>query len=324
MTGTMTRLLLPLLAALFAVAAPAAVQKRIALSFDDVPRAPGTFMTPQERTDRLIAALRRARVPQVAFFVNPGNLQQPWGAGREAQIAAYVRAGHVIANHTWDHPHLSQIGAAAFIANIDQAASWLRGRPGFRPWFRFPFLDEAAGDIPTRDAVRAALRERHLSDGYVTLDSMDWLLDGLIGQAHVAGRTIDMNALGDLFVRNLVESAEFADRLSRETLHRQPIQVVLMHETDLEALFVADAIAALRAHGWQIVRIDQAYRDPIAAAEPNSLYLATRIGALASLPGQPHRELSPPSNRVDLVTVAFNREVLHLPPAVQPVPARAQ
>ena len=48
-------------------------------------------------------------------------------------------------------------------------------------------------------------------------------------------------------------------------------------------------------------------------AEPDSPYLATRIGALASLPGQPHRELSPPSNRVDLVTAAFNAEVLHLP-----------
>src|ERR1700755_3496375 len=47
------------------------------------------------------AALRRAGVAQAAFFVNPGNLQQPWGAGREAQIAAYVRAGHVIGNHSW-------------------------------------------------------------------------------------------------------------------------------------------------------------------------------------------------------------------------------
>src|ERR1700755_3496376 len=56
MTGLMHRLFLALLALLFALAAPAAAQKRIALSFDDVPRAPGTFMTPQERTDRLTAA----------------------------------------------------------------------------------------------------------------------------------------------------------------------------------------------------------------------------------------------------------------------------
>jgi peptidoglycan/xylan/chitin deacetylase (PgdA/CDA1 family) len=307
-----------LLAAFLAFAAPAAAQKRIALSFDDVPRIPGALMTPQQRSERLIASLRRAQVRQVAFFVNPGNLQQPWGAGREGQILAYVRAGHVIANHSFSHPHLSEIGAAAFIANIDQAATWLNGRPGYRPWFRFPFLDEASRDIPTRDAVRAALRERHLANGYVTCDSMDWLLDALISQAHAAGQPIDMNALRDLYVRIVVESAEFSDQMARDALHREPIQVILMHETDIEALFVADAVAALRAHGWRIVPIDQAYRDPIAAAEPDSPFLSSRIGALATLPGMPPRDVTPVVNRMDVVTQAFNTEVLH-----QPAPAAA-
>jgi hypothetical protein len=96
--------------------------------------------------------------------------------------------------------------------------------------------------------------------------------------------------------------------------------VVLMHETDIEALFIPDAVAALRAHGWRIVPIDEAYRDPIASAEPDSPYLSSRIGALASLPGQPPRELSPTLNRMDVVTQAFNTEVLHLPPA--PAPAQ--
>jgi peptidoglycan/xylan/chitin deacetylase (PgdA/CDA1 family) len=316
-------LLFPILAALLSFAAPATAQKRIALSFDDVPRAPGSFMTPQQRTERLIAALRRARVRQAAFFINPGILQQPWGTGRETQIAAYVRAGHVLGNHSYSHPHLSEVGAAAFIANIDQAAAWLDGRPGYRPWFRFPYLDEASRDIPTRDAVRAALRERHLQNGYVTVDGRDWLLDQLINQAHNAGQAIDMNALRDLYIRILVESAEFADQLARDALHRQPVQVALMHETDIEAMFVADAVAALRARGWQIVPIDQAYRDPIASVEPDSPYLASRIGAIASAtPGQPPRALSPRLNRMDVVTQAFNTEVLHLPPPAPAAPAQ--
>src|SRR5688500_19554140 len=85
------------------IAAPAAAQKRVALSFDDVPRAPGAFMTPDERTTALIAALDRAGVRQAAFFVTTGNLDQPFGSGGEARIAAYARAGHVIANHSHSH-----------------------------------------------------------------------------------------------------------------------------------------------------------------------------------------------------------------------------
>ena len=122
-----------------------------------------------------------------------------------------------------------------------------------------------------------------MQNGYVTVDSMDWLLDQLTSQAHGAGQTIDMNALRDLYVRIVVESAEFADQLARDTLHRQPVQVILMHETDIEALFVADAVAALRAHGWRIVPIDEAYRDPIATAEPDS-----------PLSLQPHRRARQP------------------------------
>lgn len=62
-----------------AVAQPvvAPVGKRIALSFDDVPRGPGAFYTPSERTARLIAALRTSGVEQAAFFANPGGSARP-------------------------------------------------------------------------------------------------------------------------------------------------------------------------------------------------------------------------------------------------------
>jgi hypothetical protein len=129
-----------------------------------------------------------------------------------------------------------------------------------------------------------------------------------------------MNALRDLYIRILVESAEFADQLARDALRRQPVQVALMHETDIEALFLPDAVAALRARGWEIVSIDEAYRDPMAAAEPDSPHLFSRIGALATIPGQPPRELIPVLNREAMVRQAFSTEVLHLP---VPVPGHA-
>lgn len=147
--------------------------KRIALTFDDVPRAKGAFFTPDERTLRLIAGLRRARVEQAAFFVTPGNLAKPDGVGAEQRIALYVADGHVIANHSYSHRHLTAVSAADYIADIDRAEVWLRGREGYRPWFRFPFLNEGRADKTKRDAVRAALQVRGLRNGYVTADGAD-------------------------------------------------------------------------------------------------------------------------------------------------------
>ncbi|MDV3457653.1 polysaccharide deacetylase family protein [Sphingomonas sp. HF-S4] len=264
----MIRSLVSAFAALFLlVLAPTAVaQKRIALTFDDTPRAAGAFFTPQERAKRLIASLKKAQVEQAAFFVNPGKVQSP---ADEALVANYVRAGHVIANHSFSHPHLNQLTADAYLADIDKAEAWLAPRPGHRPWFRYPFLDEGGKDKAKRDAVRAGLAARGLTNGYVTAEGSDWNIETLTVEAKKAGKTIDMAALRDLYVETHVEAAEFADGLMVKTISRSPVHVMLLHETDIAALYIGDLVAGLRAKGWEIVTADVAYADPLNTAAPD-------------------------------------------------------
>jgi peptidoglycan/xylan/chitin deacetylase (PgdA/CDA1 family) len=261
-------LVLPLLL-LFAAATPAAAAKRIALTFDDVPRSRGAFLTPDERTVKLIAGLKRAGVKQAAFFVNPGSLAGQSGKGGEDRLLAYVAAGHVIANHSFSHPSLTATDAGAYLADIDRAETWLKNRQGYRPWFRFPFLDEGGTDKVKRDAIRAGLKARGLSNGYVTVDGSDWNMEANAIAAVRAGKTIDMEALRDLYIETMVGAANFSDDLAGRTLGRSPAHVFLMHETDLAALWIADVVAALRRDGWEIVTADAAYADPISKKRPD-------------------------------------------------------
>ena len=175
------------------------------------------------------AARRRSsvtRCPQVAFFVNPARV----GTGdRDAtsQLDAYVAAGHVIADHTLvasapvgDQPprRISPIST--------RRRAWLKGRPGYRPWFRFPFLDEGGRDKAKRDAVRAGLAARgicaRLCHGrrVATGTSRRRPL-----QAKAQGKAMDMAALRDLYVETHVQSAEFSDRLMVRTLGYRAPQV---------------------------------------------------------------------------------------------------
>lgn len=266
------RLLAKLILALgVLLAMPAmAATKRIALTFDDAPRNRGAFFTPDERTKRLIEGMRVARVPQAAFFVNPGFLQRPDGVGGQARLAAYVRAGHVLANHTWNHPHLNAMSAEDYLANIDRADAWLRKQPGFRPWFRFPFLDEGGADKANRDAVRAGLKSRGLSNGYVTAEASDWNMETLTIDAKRAGKTMDMDALKLLYVESHVLAADYYDGLAIKIWARSPIHVMLLHETDLAALYIGDLVAALRADGWEIVSADEAFADPLNLLFPDT------------------------------------------------------
>ncbi|WP_114955147.1 polysaccharide deacetylase family protein [Sphingosinicella terrae] len=307
------RLILLIAALLVAAASPAAAQKRIALSFDDIPRAPGAWLTPDQRTVMLIAALERGGVDQAAFFVTTGNLEHPHGSGGEDRIQAYVAAGHVIANHSHSHGWAHSTPVADYVADIDRASAWLQGRPGYRPWYRFPFLDEGRDTRERRDALRAALRERSLANGYVTVDTYDWFIEERLKEAVAAGREIDRDALRDLYVESIVEASNFTDSVARETLGRSPAHMILLHETDIAALYIDDAVAALRADGWEIITADEAYADPIAVAEPDTLFLGGgRIAALAHVRGgRPARELVSEWTEEDHLTRQFNSRVLH-------------
>jgi peptidoglycan/xylan/chitin deacetylase (PgdA/CDA1 family) len=308
----MLKRIVTFLAAILALAAPAAAQKRIALSFDDVPRHAGAFFTPDERTTALIAALDQAGVEQAAFFVTTGNLDLPHGAGGEDRVAAYVAAGHVIANHSQGHFWLHRTPTEDYIADLDRAAAWLAGRPGYRPWFRFPYLDEGREDVARRDALRAALRERGLANGYVTVDTYDWFLDDMVNEATAAGRNIDRDGLRDLYVESLVGAANFAEAIAVDTLGRSPAHVILLHETDIAALYIDDAVAALRADGWEIVTADEAFSDPIAAIEPDTSFLgAGRIAGIAHARGRPAAELVSQWTEEAVLSRLFSERVLH-------------
>ena len=236
--------------------------KRIAITFDDIPRAAGVFYTQEERTQVLIQRLEEAGVEQAAFFLNPGRIAESEGAPE--RIAAYVEAGHVIANHTHTHPRLSQVSAEEFLADIDAASAWLKGRKSTRPWFRYPYLDHGRSDKAKRDAVRAGLAERGLLNAYVTVDASDWFYDGEAQKAMRAGRELNILELGRLFIEVHVEAAEFYADLAMRTHGRQPAHVLLLHETDLVALTLSEMVEALEAKGWQIITADEAYADAIA------------------------------------------------------------
>lgn len=282
--------------------------KRIALTFDDIPRDRGAWLGDDERTRRLIAGLREAGVSQAAFFLNPGRIREKPGA--EARIAAYAAAGHVLANHTATHPHLNVTEPRAYLAEIDAAEAWLKGRPGYRPWFRFPYLDEGQNDLAKRDAIRAGLAARELKNGYVTVDASDWFYEQAAIDAMKAGRRIDRDALRELYIESHVESAEFTDALARRTLGRSPAHVLLLHETDLAAFWIADLVRALEANGWTIVSADEAFADPIAQFVPDvPVAQGTLIEAIAWQQGLPEPRWYP-RNNTEVAGRLFQERVL--------------
>ncbi len=272
----------------------AMTSKRIALSFDDAPRGDGWAHTGEERTAALVEALERAEVTGAVFFVTTGNLEQA-GVEGARRLRRYVDAGHVLASHSHAHRSANRISPEAFLTDLDRSLERLGSFDAVLPWFRFPFLHEGAS-AAARDAVREGLAERGLANGYVTVDNYDYYLEALAREAVEAGHPIDRQQLRDTYVEILLEAVEFYDAIALEALGRSPAHVLLLHENDVAALYVDDLVTALRARGWEIISAAEAYRDPIAQVQPDTLFLNQgRVAAIANVAGRVRRELVHPA-----------------------------
>ena len=254
----------------------------VALTFDDCPRRTGSLMTGMARAEKLVKALKEAGVPQVAFFCNsPDREKDGWD-----RVKYFADAGHLIANHSADHPRLRDTPTTEYLQGIDRADRELSKLPNFRKWFRFPYLDEGGSPEQVLE-VRRHLQATGYMNGYVTIDNADYYIDDLFGKAVSAGKKVRMRRLCSTYKKIMREEAEFTEAMALRALGRSVKHVFLMHETDLNALCIKDLVVELRRRGWKIISPDEAYRDPIAKAEPKetSKLNQGRVFALAQEAG---------------------------------------
>ena len=239
---------------------PAHAQKKIALTYDDAPRADGRVFTGAERAVALIDALSSVDAGPVAFFVTTQGLNKTED-GRE-RISRYAKAGHFIANHSHTHQWAHKTDVQSYIADIDKAEMLLQGFDNRRPWYRFPYLDEGR-DKARVAAIAHALEERDLANGYVTIDTYDWHVERHLQTALKEERAVDYDKLGSFYVKMMLYAAEYYDSLAMQMLGESPVHVLLLHENDLAALYADDLVTAFRESGWEIVSPDLAFDDPL-------------------------------------------------------------
>lgn len=158
--------------------------KAIALTIDD---GPSGKYTPQ-----VLALLAQYKVP-ATFCMIGGN------AAKHASLVAEVTAaGHLVANHTYTHPDMSKMDAAAIRAEIERTTDALT-RAGAKPptFFRAP----GGGWSPTVFDVCGKLGLRPLD---WSVDPKDWSKPGtdhivstVMGHTHTGSIILEHDGGGD-------------------------------------------------------------------------------------------------------------------------------
>lgn len=266
-----------------------AQQRQIALTIDDAPMGAGPFFSGERRGQMMVQRLRQAGVEQALFFVITGSIDEE-GAIR---LRNYSKAGHRLANHTHTHPSAHRIPWKAYRDDIRQADSVMNTLPGSVPFFRYPYLHEGL-DTTSRDSIRASIQELGLANGYVTVDTYDWYIHALAGEAKQDGKKIRMAALRQFWVDHMIQCIEFYDSVAVANIGRSPRHVLLLHENDLTGLFIYDLVKKLELEEWEIIPATAAYSDNIAQYVPQTLFQRQgRVAAIAADRGTAPTDLVP-------------------------------
>jgi peptidoglycan/xylan/chitin deacetylase (PgdA/CDA1 family) len=249
-------------------ALPAAAQRPLAITFDDLP-ATGPSVPGETRLDaavKIIAALKVAQVPPIWGFVNGVSLTADSTADKV--LPAWRAAGFPLGNHTFSHIDLNAMPEAAFEADVLKNEPILAAQMDGQDWrwLRFPYLSQ--GETPEKQAAaRAFLRAHGYRIAAVTMDFDDFAFNEPYARCVAKGDQEAVARLEQAYLQAAANAADYARELSVGALGREIPYVLLMHIGHIDAQVLPRLLAQYRAEGFTFVTLDQAMRDPFYAAD---------------------------------------------------------
>jgi peptidoglycan-N-acetylglucosamine deacetylase len=243
----------------------------IALTFDDLPAA-GGLPAGDTRTgiaSRLAAVLKAHHLKGTYGFVMGGDLVGDPDA--QEALRVWTRAGMYLGNHTWSHPSLDSVSAAAYehdIALDEPALRQYSPRNNWH-WFRYPYLEEG-NTLDKRDQVLDWLHAHGYRVAQVTLTFQD---DDWSDPYNRCIARHDQAGVSWLMQSYLQNAAEFI-RLGREEEliafgHEIP-NVLLLHETAFTTLMLPRLLDLLRQQGFRFARLSRVERNRAYSFDPGA------------------------------------------------------
>ena len=248
--------------------APAVVTKpakRIAVTMDDFSLGFNIRLNPRERNERILETFAKHQ-NKAAGFVTGRFVDNAFG---DEIVQSWVDEGHLIGNHTYSHMNSSDEPAENIKADILKNHDLLSKYSTYEKIFRFPYLAEG-GSVEKIADYRAFMKEQGFQNAAVTVDSIDWYITGRMETRLREYKQADLEPYRKYYVTSIVTLAEHFQNLAKRIGHANIPHSMLMHHNILNALFLDDVLAALKAQGWSLINAKEAFEHPLYKLEPKT------------------------------------------------------
>jgi len=256
----------------FAALSAHAQSRTVAITVDDLPCANCAPINPDGSTQhglmeatnrRLLAALLQARIPVTGLVVTE-TAEQAGDTGKRS-LQLWLDDGFDLGSHSYSHPDLSSISAEQMEAEIDRADAMLRpllaanGRK--LQFFRFPY--NHTGETEAKhDTIAAFLKSRGYQVATCTIDTSDYEFASAYARAIGANNLEIANRIRQEYLSYSATEIDFYAALNRQVLGYEPPEVMLLHDSLLNADALEDILALFRSRGYRFVSLAEAQNDP--------------------------------------------------------------
>jgi peptidoglycan/xylan/chitin deacetylase (PgdA/CDA1 family) len=248
------------------------VQRSVVITVDDLPGAePGTDhaignLKELETINRAIPSILRAHHVPAIGFVNEWKLQV--SGERDARsdlLKRWLDAGLTLGNHTYTHLNFQTTPLAQYedeVIRDEVVTSSLMAQSGqTEKYFRHPFLSTGPS-AEVKAVFEAFLAERGYVVAPVTIDPSDYMFNDILGDA-LATKDRELGERAKKEYLAYVDTVfDFNEQASRKLFAREIPQILLVHDSNLNAKCLDAFLEKLEKRGYKFVSLDEALADP--------------------------------------------------------------
>lgn len=260
--------------------APAPAQRQVALTFDDLPFVgPRTDLaTARQATARLLEVLDHHQATAVAF-VTETKLQVPGEVDARLDLLRdWLRRGHDLGNHTFDHANLNAVELEDWRASVvkgEPLHGWLRSEAGrsSAPFFRHP-MTYTGGSPEKKAAAEAFLAGRGYRIAPFTVENSDFIFNVIYVQALAEANPERAERVAAAYLSHTEAVFQSVEAYCQTVFGREPAQILLLHANELNAATLEPMLRRLAERGYRLIGLPAALEDPVADLE--DLYTGPR------------------------------------------------
>ncbi len=262
-------------------------EKRIALTFDDVPfTKPMGYWRPREISNLILRTLQKSDIKAAGFVVQEKVEEDP---STYVILNDWVTRGHLLGNQTWGDVDLNQLSHRDFMEHAIDGQEYLRRLARAHPfnyrYLRFPQLHQG-NEKKKHQRVKRALDRGRYQVAPVTIKTATHAFNAAFIESERDEERL--SRLKSIYLQHVQKSLRYGESQSQRVFGRNIAHIMQLQIGIAAASFLPDLVGWLQEEGYSFVSFPEALEDPAYRTEesyvgPLGLTFTDRVAATQGL-----------------------------------------